>query len=87
MPASLKVLTASTWLAAALLMAAGSALGQVFPSRTITLVCPWPPGGSTDTHLRQFADVSLAVLVGVDPDLQGFEVGVGGRQRRDLCRA
>lgn len=58
MPASLKVLTSSTWLAAALLMAAGSALGQVFPSRTITLVCPWPPGGSTDTHLRRFAEVA-----------------------------
>ena len=58
MPASLKVLTASTWLAAALLMAAGSALGQAFPSRTITLVCPWPPGGSTDTHLRKFAEVA-----------------------------
>ncbi len=58
MPASLKVRTASTWLAAALLMAAGSALGQAFPSRTITLVCPWPPGGSTDTHLRKFAEVA-----------------------------
>ena len=58
MPASLKVLTASTWLAAALLMAAGSALGQAFPSRAITLVCPWPPGGSTDTHLRKFAEVA-----------------------------
>jgi tripartite-type tricarboxylate transporter receptor subunit TctC len=58
MPASLKVLTASTWLAAALLMAAGSTLGQAFPSRAITLVCPWPPGGSTDTHLRKFAEVA-----------------------------
>jgi len=58
MPASLKAPTASAWLAAALLMAAGSALGQAFPSRTITLVCPWPPGGSTDTHLRKFAEVA-----------------------------
>lgn len=58
MPASLKVRTASTWLAAAMLMAAGSALGQAFPSRAITLVCPWPPGGSTDTHLRKFAEVA-----------------------------
>jgi tripartite-type tricarboxylate transporter receptor subunit TctC len=58
MPASLKVRTASTWLAAAMLMAAGGALGQAFPSRTITLVCPWPPGGSTDTHLRKFAEVA-----------------------------
>ncbi len=58
MPASLKAPTASAWLAAALLMAAGSALGQAFPSRTITLVCPWPPGGSTDMHLRKFAEVA-----------------------------
>lgn len=58
MPASLKAPTASAWLAAALLMAVGSALGQAFPSRTITLVCPWPPGGSTDTHLRKFAEVA-----------------------------
>ena len=41
-----------------MLMAAGSALGQAFPSRAITLVCPWPPGGSTDTHLRKFAEVA-----------------------------
>jgi tripartite-type tricarboxylate transporter receptor subunit TctC len=50
--------SASTLLAAAALMAAGSALGQAFPTRPISLICPWPAGGSTDTHLRKFAEVA-----------------------------
>jgi tripartite-type tricarboxylate transporter receptor subunit TctC len=45
-------------LAAAALSVAGSALGQNFPTRPITLICPWPAGGSTDTHLRRFAEVA-----------------------------
>src|SRR5258706_2552880 len=36
--------------------------GQGFPSRPITLVCPWPPGGSTDTHLRRFAEIAARHL-------------------------
>jgi len=44
------------------LCAAQHALAQVFPSRPITLVCPWPPGGSTDTHLRQFAQIAAKHL-------------------------
>ena len=51
-----------TWVArlasVALLAAAGPALAQAFPSRPITLICPWPPGGSTDTHLRRFAEIA-----------------------------
>jgi len=35
---------------------------QEFPSRPITLVCPWPPGGSTDTHLRRFAEIATRTL-------------------------
>src|SRR5690242_21597597 len=35
---------------------------QEFPSRPITLICPWPPGGSTDTHLRRFAEVATRYL-------------------------
>ena len=35
---------------------------QEFPSRPITLICPWPPGGSTDTHLRRFAEISAKYL-------------------------
>jgi tripartite-type tricarboxylate transporter receptor subunit TctC len=49
---------AAALLAAATLLAAGSALAQAFPTRAITLICPWPPGGSTDTHLRKFAEVA-----------------------------
>jgi len=35
---------------------------QEFPSRPITLICPWPPGGSTDTHLRRFAEIATKYL-------------------------
>ncbi|HMH18918.1 MAG TPA: tripartite tricarboxylate transporter substrate binding protein [Burkholderiales bacterium] len=45
----------------ALLLASGAA-GQEFPSHPITLICPWPPGGSTDTHLRRFAEIATRYL-------------------------
>ena len=32
--------------------------GQAFPVKPITLICPWPPGGSTDQHLRAFAQIA-----------------------------
>jgi len=32
--------------------------GQVFPAKPITMICPWPPGGSTDQHLRAFAQIA-----------------------------
>ena len=35
---------------------------QAFPSRPITLICPWPPGGSTDQHLRKFAEIAQKYL-------------------------
>jgi len=44
--------------AAGLLLAAGLAVAQDFPNRPITLICPWPAGGSTDTHLRKFAEIA-----------------------------
>ena len=49
-------------LAAAWLAIAASAHAQAFPSRPITLICPWPPGGSTDLHLRKFAEISQKYL-------------------------
>ncbi len=44
------------------LLLASAAAAQEFPSRPITLVCPWPPGGSTDTHLRRFAEIATRTL-------------------------
>jgi tripartite-type tricarboxylate transporter receptor subunit TctC len=38
------------------------AAAQEFPTKPITLVCPWPAGGSTDTHLRQFAKIAAKYL-------------------------
>jgi len=45
-----------------MLLAATGALGQAFPSKPITLICPWPPGGSTDLHLRKMAELSSKYL-------------------------
>jgi tripartite-type tricarboxylate transporter receptor subunit TctC len=41
-----------------MLLAATAAGGQTFPSKPVTLICPWPAGGSTDTHLRKFAEIA-----------------------------
>jgi tripartite-type tricarboxylate transporter receptor subunit TctC len=43
---------------AALLFVAGSALGQSFPSKPVTLICPWPAGGSTDIYLRKLGEIA-----------------------------
>src|SRR5258708_27910848 len=53
-----------------------SAMAQEFPSRPITLICPWPAGGSTDTHLRRFAEIA-AKYVG-QPVLIENRPGAGG---------
>jgi tripartite-type tricarboxylate transporter receptor subunit TctC len=44
------------------LLLAVPAAAQEFPSRPITLICPWPPGGSTDTHLRRLAEIATRTL-------------------------
>ena len=44
------------FLAVAALLFAGAAAAQQFPSRPITLIVPFPPGGSTDTAARIIAD-------------------------------
>ncbi|HET9651059.1 MAG TPA: tripartite tricarboxylate transporter substrate binding protein [Usitatibacter sp.] len=43
---------------AALLAPAALAADVTFPNRPITLICPWPAGGSTDTHLRKLAELA-----------------------------
>ena len=49
-------------LLAVALCVATSAFGQSFPSKPITLICPWPPGGSTDIHLRRMAELGAKYL-------------------------
>jgi len=43
---------------AALGLATTQARAQDFPTRPITLIVPWPAGGSTDTHLRKLAELA-----------------------------
>jgi tripartite-type tricarboxylate transporter receptor subunit TctC len=40
----------------------GSTLAQSFPSKPITLICPYPTGGPADRHLRAFAQISFKYL-------------------------
>lgn len=42
----------------ALALGAVGATAQNFPAKPISLIVPWPAGGSTDTHLRAFAQVA-----------------------------
>ncbi len=48
-------------LAAGLLLAL-AAQAQSFPSKPITLICPWPAGGSTDIHLRKLGELAAKHL-------------------------
>ncbi len=43
---------------AALLAPLGAARAQAFPTKPITLIVPWPAGGSTDRHLRTLAELA-----------------------------
>jgi len=58
------------------LLLAGQAHAQGFPNRPITLICPWPPGGSTDIHMRKFAEIA-AKYVG-QPIVVENKPGAGG---------
>ena len=53
-----------TWLGAAAALAAGPALAQgaAFPSRALTLVVCFPPGGSSDTLAKPLAEKLAAAL-------------------------
>ena len=43
---------------APLMLGAGIALAQAYPNKPITMIVPWPAGGSTDRHLRTLADIA-----------------------------
>ena len=50
--------------------------GQAFPAKPITLIVPWPAGGSTDTHMRKFAEIASKYLG--QPILVENRPGAGG---------
>ena len=51
------------WALAALALAVpGLVQAQEFPVRPIAMIVPWPAGGSTDTHMRRFSEISSRVL-------------------------
>ena len=59
----------SPFVVSLLLLVHGSALGQAFPSRPVTLVCPFPPGSTSDLIPRALAPLmseALGVPVVVD---------------------
>jgi len=48
--------------AAAAIWAFSASAADTFPSRPITLIVPWPAGGSTDTHLRKLSELASRQL-------------------------
>ena len=42
----------------ALAWALPAAAADAYPSRPVTLIVPWPAGGSTDTHLRKLSEIA-----------------------------
>ena len=70
-----------SWLRRALALAAlaamsGIAAAQAYPSRPITLIVPWPAGGSTDRHLRTLAEIAGKQLG--QPVIVSNQPGAGG---------
>jgi len=49
-------------LGAALFALAAGAAAQPFPTKPVTLVCPWPAGGSTDITMRALAEATAKYL-------------------------
>ena len=57
-PISTALRRRSVLLGAAALAAPFGARAQAFPTKPITLIVPWPAGGSTDRHLRALAEIA-----------------------------
>ena len=49
-------------LGAALFALAAGAAAQPFPTKPVTLICPWPAGGSTDITMRALAEATAKYL-------------------------
>jgi tripartite-type tricarboxylate transporter receptor subunit TctC len=52
------LLAATAAAAAAAPWGAAQAQAQPYPNRPVTLIVPWPAGGSTDRHLRTLAEIA-----------------------------
>jgi len=61
-PCSFRVRRAMLVAALALVAPIGAAQAQAFPARPITLIVPWPAGGSTDRHHRALAEIAAKHL-------------------------
>lgn len=64
-----------------LVLAAGPVLAQQFPVKPITLICPWPAGGSSDLVMRAIAesvgrDLGQQVIIENRPGASGT-IGAG----------
>lgn len=69
-------LLAAALAGAAALAAPALATAQAFPSKPITLIVPWPAGGSTDRHLRGLAEIASRHLG--QPVVVSNQPGAGG---------
>jgi tripartite-type tricarboxylate transporter receptor subunit TctC len=59
----MKIVPRLAWTALALCgFVSVPAAAQNYPTRPITLIVPWPAGGSTDTHLRKVAELASKQL-------------------------
>ncbi|MBL8309453.1 MAG: tripartite tricarboxylate transporter substrate binding protein [Burkholderiales bacterium] len=52
------LLSLAATLLAVPLFSSAPALAQSFPAKPVTLIVPWPAGGSTDRHLRTLAELA-----------------------------
>ena len=81
---------AAAALAALAALVTSHALAQAFPSRPITLIVPFPPGGSTDTAARIIGE-AMRVPLGQPVVIEnvggaGGSIGVGARGARRARR-
>ena len=81
----LTLLAARIVIAALAGLCAATTFAQGYPNRAITLICPWPAGGSTDTHLRKLAELASKhlgqpIIVENKPGAGGM-LGPGGMAR------